>query len=63
MKQSFLSDLALAGFHMKDICGESAGQTAPHAHIHLIPRRNGDTANPRGSPASSIGSPVKSWRA
>jgi len=29
-------------------CGESAGQTIMHAHIHLIPRRDGDTPNPRG---------------
>jgi len=25
----------------------SAGQTVFHAHIHLIPRRDGDTANPK----------------
>jgi len=29
-------------------CGDSAGQTISHAHIHLIPRRDGDTPNPRG---------------
>jgi diadenosine tetraphosphate (Ap4A) HIT family hydrolase len=29
-------------------CGESAGQTVAHAHIHLIPRRSGDTADPEG---------------
>ena len=29
-------------------CGESAGQTIFHAHIHLIPRRDKDTPNPRG---------------
>ena len=28
--------------------GSSAGQTIFHAHIHLIPRRVGDLANPRG---------------
>jgi len=28
--------------------GESAGQTVFHCHIHLIPRRSGDVANPRG---------------
>ncbi len=28
--------------------GESAGQTVMHSHIHLIPRRDGDTRNPRG---------------
>jgi diadenosine tetraphosphate (Ap4A) HIT family hydrolase len=29
-------------------CGETAGQTVDHAHIHLIPRYPGDVANPRG---------------
>ena len=28
--------------------GEDAGQTIFHCHIHIIPRRQGDTANPRG---------------
>jgi len=28
--------------------GEQAEQTIPHCHIHLIPRRLGDTVNPRG---------------
>ena len=25
-----------------------AGQTVPHAHIHVIPRYEGDVKNPRG---------------
>ena len=28
--------------------GEAAGQTIFHCHIHLIPRRQGDVANPKG---------------
>jgi diadenosine tetraphosphate (Ap4A) HIT family hydrolase len=28
--------------------GPAAGQTVPHLHIHLIPRRSGDLADPRG---------------
>ena len=29
-------------------CGEDAGQTVMHLHIHLIPRYKGDLINPRG---------------
>ena len=28
--------------------GAAAGQTVPHLHIHLIPRRTGDCPDPRG---------------
>lgn len=28
--------------------GETAGQTVPHAHIHVIPRYPGDVDDPRG---------------
>jgi diadenosine tetraphosphate (Ap4A) HIT family hydrolase len=27
---------------------ETAGQTVPHAHIHIIPRFTNDMENPRG---------------
>lgn len=29
-------------------CGPAAGQTIWHAHIHVIPRREGDVSDPRG---------------
>jgi diadenosine tetraphosphate (Ap4A) HIT family hydrolase len=29
-------------------CGQAAGQTVFHAHIHIIPRYTGDVPNPRG---------------
>ena len=42
------SDKRVTGFNIGANCGASAGQTVMHAHIHLIPRRNGDAKNPRG---------------
>ena len=42
------SDSAVTGFNIGTNCGKSAGQTIMHAHIHLIPRRNGDMPNPKG---------------
>jgi diadenosine tetraphosphate (Ap4A) HIT family hydrolase len=42
------SNNKITGFNVGTNCGESAGQTKFHAHIHLIPRRDGDTPNPRG---------------
>jgi diadenosine tetraphosphate (Ap4A) HIT family hydrolase len=42
------SDSSITGFNIGMNSGESAGQTVMHSHIHLIPRRDGDTRNPRG---------------
>jgi ATP adenylyltransferase len=41
-------DSTVTGFNVGMNSGESAGQTIFHCHIHLIPRRDGDTPNPRG---------------
>jgi ATP adenylyltransferase len=41
-------DHSVSGFNIGMNCGESAGQTVFHCHIHLIPRRNGDVEAPRG---------------
>jgi ATP adenylyltransferase len=41
-------DRTVAGFNIGMNNGEAAGQTVPHAHLHLIPRRHGDVENPRG---------------
>ena len=42
------SDAAVTGFNLGVNCGTSAGQTIMHAHIHLIPRRDGDLPQPKG---------------
>jgi diadenosine tetraphosphate (Ap4A) HIT family hydrolase len=36
------------GYNIGVNCGEAAGQTVHHCHIHIIPRYNGDCENPRG---------------
>lgn len=41
-------DPTIDGFNIGMNCGESAGQTIFHCHVHLIPRRKGDVENPRG---------------
>ncbi|MDG1854549.1 MAG: HIT family protein [Verrucomicrobiales bacterium] len=41
-------DPEVEGFNIGWNCGEVAGQTIFHAHVHLIPRRKGDVENPRG---------------
>lgn len=42
------SDKDVEGFNIGMNVGAVAGQTIFHAHVHLIPRRIGDVANPRG---------------
>jgi len=37
-----------AGYNVGVNDGEAAGQTIPHVHVHLIPRYEGDSRDPRG---------------
>lgn len=41
-------DSSIVGFNVGTNCGLAAGQTVMHAHIHVVPRRNGDTPFPKG---------------
>ena len=36
------------GYNIGMNCGETAGQTVMHLHVHLIPRFKGDMEDPRG---------------
>lgn len=36
------------GYNIGMNCGEAAGQSVMHVHVHLIPRYIGDVKNPRG---------------
>ena len=37
-----------AGYNVGFNAGAAAGQTVPHLHVHVIPRYEGDMADPRG---------------
>ena len=41
-------DEAITGFNIGMNIGKDAGQTIFHCPIHIIPRRQGDTPNPKG---------------
>ena len=41
-------DASVSGFNIGMNSGDAAGQTIGHAHVHLIPRRQGDVQDPRG---------------
>jgi diadenosine tetraphosphate (Ap4A) HIT family hydrolase len=42
------NDPSVSGFNIGVNVGDTGGQTINHAHVHLIPRRPGDVADPRG---------------
>jgi len=41
-------DATISGFNIGMNVGVVAGQTVPHCHVHIIPRRVGDVPDPRG---------------
>lgn len=47
------------GFNVGINCGDAAGQTVPHMHIHVIPRYKNDMEDPRGGVRGVIPSKQK----
>jgi len=47
------------GYNIGVNCGQAAGQTIMHLHVHLIPRYNGDVDDPRGGVRGVIASKQK----
>ena len=41
-------ELGFDSYRVVSNCGEQAGQTVFHVHMHLIPRYHGDVPNPKG---------------
>ncbi len=48
VRQALCDEMFPDGFNIGVNEGEAAGQTVPHAHIHVIPRFHGDVPDPRG---------------
>jgi diadenosine tetraphosphate (Ap4A) HIT family hydrolase len=48
VRASLVAELRPDGFNVGVNDGTAAGQTVMHAHVHIIPRRQGDVAEPRG---------------
>lgn len=47
-RDALVEELGVRDFNIGVNDGEAAGQTVPHAHIHVIPRTAGDVSDPRG---------------
>ena len=47
-KSALDAELRPDGYNVGVNVGAAAGQTVMHAHVHVIPRFAGDTADPRG---------------
>jgi diadenosine tetraphosphate (Ap4A) HIT family hydrolase len=55
-------DPTVSGFNLGTNAGQAAGQTIAHAHVHLIPRRVGDAADPAGGVRGVVDG-ARDWRA
>jgi len=49
------------GYNVGINIGDAAGQTVSHAHVHVIPRRRGDVADPRGGVRHVIPARARYW--
>jgi diadenosine tetraphosphate (Ap4A) HIT family hydrolase len=56
-------DESITGFTVGVNVGTDAGQTVGHVHLHLIPRRRGDVADPRGGVRWVIPDTADYWSA
>ena len=48
VRAKLMADVHAEAFNIGINDGAAAGQTVMHAHVHVIPRRKGDSPDPRG---------------
>jgi len=60
-RRQLASDKRIKGFNVGINVGETAGQTIGHCHLHVIPRRKGDVADPRGGVRWIMPGKAKYW--
>ena len=62
VRTKLVEDLKPDGLNVGLNDGQAAGQTIKHAHVHVIPRFQGDVADPRGGVRWIIPAKAKYWR-
>ena len=61
VRNRLADELQPDGFNIGLNDGEAAGQTVMHAHIHVIPRWDGDVPDPRGGVRWIIPDKARYW--
>jgi diadenosine tetraphosphate (Ap4A) HIT family hydrolase len=62
VRSRLLGECKPDGFNVGINDGQAAGQTVPHAHIHVIPRYRGDVPDPRGGVRWIIPEKAAYWK-
>ena len=62
VRASLAAELDPDGFNVGVNDGAAAGQTVAHAHVHVIPRFEGDVADPRGGVRWVVPDRARYWQ-
>ncbi len=60
--QRLATNADVQGVNLGVNSGPAAGQTVAHAHVHLIPRREGDCENPQGGVRQVLDPSAGDWK-